>query len=66
LEEWTAAELICEASGGYLATIADASENAFVLSIVGGSIGNLWLGGDDITFEVTFVRAIFVFVVFLG
>jgi hypothetical protein len=34
---WTSAKASCEAAGGHLATIANAAENSFVWSVLGGS-----------------------------
>ena len=47
---WGDASAQAQADGGYLATIASATENAFVTEyIIGGS--NAWLGGSDAAVE---------------
>src|SRR5262249_13610482 len=50
---WNAANAAAIAAGGYLATITDANENAFVHNLVGSQ--NAWLGGSDAAQEGTWV-----------
>jgi hypothetical protein len=50
---WHAAKEYCERHGGYLATIQDAEENAFVYELLSG--GNSWLGATDEEQEGTWV-----------
>jgi hypothetical protein len=57
---WTASETEAEAMGGFLATINDAPENAWVystFSTFGGINRGLWIGLNDYANEGTFVWA---------
>lgn len=57
---WTSAESVAISMGGHIATIEDASEDAWVYSTFssfGGSPRNLWIGLNDVAVEGTFVWA---------
>jgi hypothetical protein len=48
LQSWMAARDAAAAAGGYLATITDANENAFVAALVDShALGYAWTGGSD-------------------
>jgi hypothetical protein len=54
--EWDDAQEYCANQGGHLVTIDDADENAFVLSTSQGiESGNVWLGGNDLVTEGTWM-----------
>lgn len=54
---WTQARAAALASGGYLATITSAEENAFLAGIIPSATTAAWFGANDVTSEGTYVWA---------
>jgi T1SS-143 domain-containing protein len=53
---WTQAKAFAEATGGYLATITNGGENAFIQQLVfAAGVEAAWIGATDVDVEGTFV-----------
>ncbi len=52
---WAEADAICRSLGGHLVTVADAEENQMVHALIAPYKVRIWLGGNDLENEGTFV-----------
>lgn len=55
VQTWSEAESRCRSSGGYLAVISSAQEQAFVQSQLPAGAGQVWIGLNDIFQQGSFV-----------